>query len=477
MLMLVVGSLVVLSAGSAGADPIRVERPTRVVVAPTSFQAYGSLDEPLSEQHSEAFRTGVRRYLANHDETYRLVSRGELREQVTSQPVYEETHRVAEDWAKLGTESYKNLRTDEAIRQLENAVEKYRSIDHRLVEPKRVAEVLMYLSLSYLNQGENAARPLTLMEQMIRLDPQRLFRRGFYPDKIANFFASARQDKLRAMQTNGPSEERAKGLAEMMDAEIVAFGSAVPRGDGGYEARLFLYSRPDEAFVETEGLAVESREPAAFRAASNRLVGRMTPCLQPPRDDEQVDTIVESRGDGPLSMQLGFAYGTFLRFPEPPIAKPFGNIGVSTDIHLALTEEFSIRGGVDILHSLRDYSGRIMDPLYTVRGHLGPDLGANVGRFNFGLSVGLEGTHVSPFVLCRNLDVPAQATSCPNAQDRERFDLPFLVGVNVHPRVRFHLFDSFELVAGGGYTFFFVPFSNPPLNNPIVGEAGIQYRF
>lgn len=476
-LALGVGLLLVAAAAPALGEPIPVERPVRVVVAPTSFRAFGSLEDgTLEETHSEAFREGVRRYLANHEEAYRLVGRDEIRGEVTSQPVYQDTRGAGDDWAKLGIENYKKLRTEEAIRQLENAVEKYRSIDYDLVEPERVAEVLMYLALSYLNQGDNAARPLTLIEEMIRLDPQRVLRKGFYPDNIVNFYVSARQGLLRSLQATEPSEERASKLAEMAEAELVVFGSAVPAGDDEFEARLFAYSRPDDQFVESEAIGVETREAEGFRRASNRLIGRMTPCLYRPETDRQVEPIVDSRGDGPLSIRLNFAYGSFLEYPDT-IAKPFGNIGLSAGFHVLLTREFGLRAGVDILHSMKDYSGRIIDNLNIFRTYLGPDLGGDVGPLNLGASVALEGTHVSPFVLCQELNVPAQATGCANSSDRQRFDPSFMVGVNVHPRVRLELIESFELVAGGGYTYYFVPFSEPALNNPISGEIGVQYRF
>ena len=450
-------------------------------MAPGSFGVFGSLsDEKFDYTLSEDFRRGVRRYLANHDAVYEVVTASEVRGDIVSQPLFGDTRSVAEEWAKIGINSYKHLRTGEAIKQLENAIEKYDAIDYDVVDPKRVSEVLMYLALSYLNEGDNAARPLVLMKRMIRLDPSRLLRHGFYPDKIANFFASARQDALRELREKGPEEKRAEELLEMTDAELVVFGNVFAGGEAGYEATLRVYSKKLGEFVEPETLHIREAIDRTVRAASNRLMSRYTPCIVEPEatGGQNVDPIVKSSGDGPLSIHVDFAYGSFLIYPNEWIDKPFGNIGVGLGANLLLTQEFGLGLTVQVLDSQRDYSGRIVDGFSTVRTIISPDLGFGVGRFNFGLSVGLEGTHISRFVICKDLNEPAQKTNCPDPEQREAFDdLDFLLGVNARPRVRYRLIDAFELTAGAGYTYFFVPFSTQPLNNLISGEGGIQYRF
>ena len=468
-----------VSAREAAAEQVSVERPVRIVLAPNSFRAYAALEaEDFDYGLADRLRAGVRRYLANHPETFDVMTAAEVREQVIAQPVFGGTRSVAEEWGKIGTNSYKHLRTSEAIRQLENAVEKFASIDYAVIDPKRVSELLMYLSLSYLNQGDNAARPLVLMKRMIRLDPSRLLRRGFYPDKIANFYASARQDLLRRLREEGPEVSRAKRLVELTGADLVVFGNAFPKGDGSHDATLRVYSEKSGEFLEAQTLTVGELTPRSARGAANRLMSRMAPCIyQKPEPSGEVDTIVDSTGEGPLSIHLNFAYASFLRYPEA-IEKPFGNLGVGLGADVLLTEEFGISASVQVLRSQPDYSGRIVDEFSTVRTIVGPDLGIDVGIFNFGLSVGLEGTHVSRFAVCEDLNVPAQEMGCPDANDRKVYDdMGFLLGVNARPRIRVDLFDSFALLVAGGYTFYFVPFAAQPLNNPIAGEAGIQYRF
>lgn len=461
---------------SAAAQSIPVERPVRTVVAPTSFRAFGK----LSNKHfdaglSEAYRRGVQRYLARHDEAYEVVTPEEVREKVRSQPVFAETLRVAEEWAKLGAENYKHLRTEDAIQQLENALEKFDRIDYQYIDPERVAEVAMYLALSYLNQGDNAARPLALMKRMIRLDPDRVLRKGFYPTKIANFYASARQDALDRLQSDGPTQKRARKLAELMGAELVVFGTVVPRGDGAHQAKVFVYSVPDEQFVEPESVGISEPTPAGFGDAGNRLISRITPCLYQETDTGGSETIVESPGQGPLSIQLNFVYASFLTYPDDRIQRPFGNLGLSLDAHLALTEEFALRIGLGVMRSLLDYGGRLVEHARTIRGQIGPDLGIGIGRFDLGLSVGLETADISPFAYCK-APVPAQVIGC-DEDVLERKNPGFMVGANVRPRLRMEIVEAFDVTVAAGYTFYFVPFTDQPLNNPLSGQFGIRYRF
>jgi len=335
----------------------------------------------------------------------------------------------------------------------------------------------MYLALSYLNQGDNAARPLTLMKRMVRLDPDRVLRTGFYPNKIANFYASARRDALDRLQSEGPTEQRGEALAERMDAQLVVFGTVVPRGDGNHQAKLFVYSAPDERFVEPEAVGISETTPEAYRAAGNRLISRITPCVYRETDTGGEGRVVESRGEGPLSIQLSFIYASYLTYPESDrIERPFGNLGLSVDARLLLTEEFGLRMGVGVMRSLLDYGGRIVEHLRTIRAQVGPDLGVEVGPFDVGLTVGLEGANVSPFAICK-ADVPAQEVGCEESNVSRYEDLDFLLGANVRPRVQLELFEAFDVTAGAGYTFFFVPFAEQPLNNPVSGHVGIKYRF
>lgn len=468
MLALVVG------AGSPLAEPLEVERPVEIAVAPSSFRIFGPpTDGDFDYSVDAATRSGVTRYLARHDDIFDVVSPRRVREVLRSRPLYDETLSDAKQWAKYGTENYKRLEVDKAIDQLENAVERFDKIHYAQVAPERTAERLMYLSLSYLNRGNAATRPLEAMQRMVRLDPSRLMREGFYPGRVAEFYQSARRDVVRRLQERGPRRERAEQLLEWTDAELAVFGGTFRTEEGQYRSKLFVYSKSEGEFLDPESTVVETPTAAKLREASNRLMSRFAPCLYEPTDEGSQRTLVDSPGQSPLSLHLTFAYTSFLEFPDA-IEKPFGNAGVGIGSKVAVTEEFGLGLGFNLLSSFRDFSGRILDNFSTIRVFAGPDIGVDVGPVNLGLSAQLEVANIGDLRICADDEIPPQR-DC-RAAVEEFPDLDVLAGFNTRPRARVNLFDTFELVAAGSFTTFLLPAARP-LNNPLSGEFGIRYRF
>jgi len=461
--------------GSARADPIADERPTKIAVAPSSFRIFAPLEDGgLDDSVGTSTRLGATRYLANHDDIFDVVTAEEVRDHLQARPMYEETLAEAREWAAYGTDNYKQLEIDKAIDQLENAVERYGAIHYGDLEPERMAEVLMYLALSYLNEGNVGTRPLEAMERMVRLDPSRTLREGFYPGRVAEFYRSARTEVMRRLQERGPRTDRAEKLVEWTDAELAVFGGTFPAEEGGYLVKLYVYSKSEGSFLEPVSTRVEAPTASNLQGAANRLMARLAPCIYEPTDDESSDTLVESPGQGPLSLHLTFAYASFLEYPDP-IEKPFGNGGVGIGSKLAITEEFGIGIGLNLLSSFRDFSGRILANFSTIRIFSGPDIGIDVGPLNLGLSAHLEVARLGGFQLCADETRPPPR-GCPESNRRTYPELNVLAGFNTRPRVRLKLLETFELVAAGSFSTFLLPASRP-LNNPLSAEFGIRYRF
>jgi hypothetical protein len=471
---------VVLWAPGLSAEPLSVERPVQIAVAPSSFQVYGRLDEaPLSLTIRRSYHRGVARYLARHDEMFDIVPESEVRRRLL-QGDASDTIGVAREWAELGIRNYKQLRTEEAIEQLEKAVERFERLRYGLVDPERMSDVLLYLARAYLDRGHNEARPLVLMKRMIRLDPSRRLRKGYFPDRVVDFYRSARRELLRDLRRNGPSKARGRAIADRTDSDAVFFGYVLPRLEGGYEAFLFLYTRQQDRILPPATVTLSSVESATLQRAANRMASRYAPCLyDPPEPERRTDTVVQSRGNGPFSLQLKFVYGSFLKFPAP-IEKPFGHLGFGAAGHLRLTEEFGIDLEFQVLNSIRDYDGWVVDDFSTFRGLMGPDLGLDLGDFNLGARVALEAASVSEFRVCTQVD--AIPFGCRNAQ-RTIDDFTFMLGLNLRPRVRYEIVRAFQITAGAGLTYFFYPLTGPgeggegELSFPLTGEVGVQYRF
>ncbi|GEM_PF-3334925 len=484
--MLVAGLLVVVSPAGAAAQssstedrPIADGRPASVVVVPTSFQTFRR--EVPSESEStrptssdRGLYAGAARLAANHPRTFTSVSPRELRRRVEERPLYDDRLEVAQQWAQLGIESYKRLNTAKAIDQLEKAIERFDDVDYQLVAPKRVAEVSMYLSLSYLAEETNAARSLVLMKRMIRLDPTRVLRRGYYPDDIVNFYRSARRDVIAELRDEGPAPSRARRIANLAGAELVVFGHALP-ADDGLEITLRVYSSRQKGFIEPFRVAIDGAASGRhLRQVGNRLMSRVATCIYSPADPNR-SNLVNSGGESPFSMHVDFAYMSWLKFPEP-LESPFANIGLEVGAEMSLTDEVGLGLGAQVVNSIRDYNGVLTEDFSTLRVFFGPTLGFQLGRFNVGVDFAVEASHIGSIVLCTDLnDVPL---GCPDPSDRRTFEeLDFMLGVNAHPRVRFRLYDTLSLSAGASISYYFIPFSGRPLGYPLTVTAGVRYRF
>jgi hypothetical protein len=460
------------SAQSSGEPtPIAKGRPASVVVVPTSFQTYRT--DALG-QHTRALYEGTARFAANHPDTFSTVTPQELRSRVEGRSLYEDRLEVAQQWARLGVKSYKRLNTAKAIDQLEKAVQRFDDIDYQLVAPNRVAEVLMYLSLSYLAEDTNAARSLVLMKRMIRLDPTRVLRRGYYPDDIVNFYRSAREDVIAELREEGPAPARARRIASITGADLVVFGHALP-DDEGTEITLRVFSTRQQGFVEPLSLGIDGPAgPEALKRVGNRLMSRVATCVYTPAQPSR-SNVFDSKGNSPFSLRVDFAYMSWLKYPEP-LESPFGNLGLEVGAEMSLTDEVGLGLGVQVVNSVRDYNGVLTEDFSTLRVFFGPTLGFQLGRFNIGVDFAVEASHIGSIVLCTDLnDVPL---GCPDPSDRRTFEeLNFMLGINAHPRVHVRVFDTLSVTAGASISYYFIPFSGRPLGYPLTATTGVRYRF
>jgi len=485
--MLVVPSMAAAQDGTEEAEPI-AEPPVRIAIAPSHVRAFApsGLSPEATRRLHERLRRGAVRYVANHPEQFNVVTPSQVSDVTRSQAGYQRKLEVAEGWAEMGVASYKQLNFEDAVERLEKAVEAYDDVRHQFVDPGRVAEVMMYLSLSYLSSGGNAARPLTLIRRMVLLEPSRKFREGYYPEDIVSFYESTRDDALARLRDRGPAPERATWLAEEADADWTAFVYAFPLDDQSgesadsarYELGLWLYSASRGEMLEVRRIgAPDSNEPGVpperLTDASNRLMSRIGCCVYEAPEPSR-ETLVTSSGQSPYSVNIGFAYASYLRYPEP-IDRPFGNIGFDFGASAQLTREFGIVIGGHVLSSLRDYSGRLVDGFTSMRFFAGPDLGVQIGPVNLGGHLALEVAGTGPYAVCTNLD--ALATGCEDPSNRRAFGNHIAAGLNARPRVQVELVPSFSIAGGASISYFVVPFPERRLGFPISFDVGVRYRF
>ncbi|AWV90614.1 hypothetical protein [Bradymonas sediminis] len=475
------GALLFIVAGPAGlsAQAPPAPKPASLVISP-HFQVFADFeDADAAVRTSRAFYQGAADFARRQHDTLYLVSQSDLQQAVRTARGYDYRLTNAELATRLGIDSYTKLDVASAATYLESAFETYQELNYGLVDPERVAEVALYLALSYIEQDRTTLKLFDRLQTMTLLDPARRIRPGYYPDDVVRIYDSARESLVTLLRDEGPQTREAAALAEFSDTDFAAFGYAWPTERGTFEATLYVYSQSESRFLPPESIEIADLDPATLRAAGNRLMSRFLPCLiAPPQPTAPASTVVTTNGASPFSLDFGFAYTSFMQYPyqERARTQPWGNYGLSVAGRLQLTHEFSLVLGAQLLNSMRDYAGFVFDDFSIARGFFGGDLGVSVGAFNFGAQLSLEGSSLGSFYACP--DINAQCAERADRNFAVRIDNDSLfVGANVRPRIIWNAYRQFSLIASGSASYYFVPLSRRNFNIPLSGQLDVSYRF
>lgn len=479
----VISSIAVVICGPvpAGADDAAS---ARVVVAPDVQSFEGQLD---STEDAQRLRRAIRRGASESWEQVpggqlEVVTPRRLEETIVEEPLYEGTLQLARDLGQLGIDAYKQVRTDEAVDYLERSLDNFEQISHDFVDPGEVAEIQLYLALSYLEDGTDVVRPIELFQQMIRLDPSRHIQRGYYPDFIVQYYEQGRDRLFEELLERGPSGDQADRIAQLADSRYVFHGYALPRAEREIELVGYLYDATEQQLREVERLTLAEVDEGRLEEGFSRLASRLATCLiEDGSDDSPGDSPRGAPAGAPggnLSMQLGTSYGTFLEIPDP-IEDPFGNYGLTLGAGWAVTPEFQVVAQLQISNSMRDYSGVLRDNFTTIRGSIVGELGRRFGALYIGGAVGFEGLRTGTIRAFTDRScIPDPQRLCPGDTGTAVFDdrQPHW-GVRLQPTVGWGLSDSFELVSTAGVGYYFSPLEDRLLNFPVNAELGLRYRF
>lgn len=440
-------------------------------------------------------RYGARRYLANHTEYFELVADTELAAAVTAQPGYAQSLEVARGFAEIGLQKYKELDMPGAIQFLSRARQAFLDIRHEVVAPQEVAELLVFLSLSYIERGDSASQALGTLRELILLAPEQPLQPGIYPDNVVAAYRDARQALIREIDRRGlPLEldNQARDLARLTGADAVVMGFVIPaaRRDG-YKVRFFPWSRSLDRVERSDTLDIPRLDVESVQSAGNRLAARYADCIRAPAEIP-TDPVPKARGLSPVSLELSLSYATFLQFPRLRLADAsdevnlgrityFGNYGVSVAAIYALRREFGLFTRVQILTSQRERSGGLdAREFATLRGVFGGEFRAQLQRLHFGAQLGVDLTHLGDFAILDPECVPKpRVGACSNENAAEHYrDYDLLIGLNATPSISFEVTRSLEVVSKTSMSLFlFSTAADSDVNFPWSGELGFRYRF
>ncbi|RAL21277.1 hypothetical protein DL240_14225 [Lujinxingia litoralis] len=474
--------------------PASTEPRLRLALAPQA-RAFALEHDLSAEQAAELHQSlarGAWRYFAPGDE-FALIAPDHLTEAITSEALYEGTLALARQWHEMGEESFKRLEPADAIKHLERALQNYRAIHHDVIQPEEVAQTLRFLALSYLEDGTNVVRPLELMQEMILLDPQRRILPGYYPDFIVQYYQSARNTLWRELEQRGPSLEQARREAGIVGADLLLYtfafpalpasaqgGAPVDAPAAGITVVAYLYDAREDAFLPPESISLRSLQPELLQSAANRLASRLAACvLEPLQVAEPAPAdLVASRGQGRLSLELGLAYASFLKV-DAPLQTPFGNVGMGLGADYALTREFGLVAGLQILNSMRDYDGLLREDFTTFRAWAGGRLAWEIGPLELGIAASFELANLSPMrVFTDKSCIPAPDLLCPGDLGTRTFENKGAsVGARLNPRISWRLNSSLWLTLNSSLSYYIGSPDERPINLPVSTDLGIRYRF
>ncbi len=472
---------ILLPAGEVAAEG--VEEPRRVAMA-SDLRVFNPVTEgngasnPSLEVYQEAMQRGVEQQWRSSNHQATVLGGDELDEAVAGAPMYEDNLELAREWGQMGIEAYKQVQTQTAAEYLERSLQYFEAIAHDIVAPREVSEILMYLALSYLEDGTNVVRPLDVLQEMIRRDPGRRLQSGYYPDFVVQYYENARQTLWRELREDGPPEDESKRIAELTDAEFVFHAYAIPTSADAVELVAYLYDVDDEQFLPAERLSLQSLDEQQVQEGFGRLASRLSACLvEAVPEPGEVDGFAPT-GTSRLSVMLGMTFGSFLQVPTP-VEAPFGNYGMNVGLGWSLTPDFRVTASLQIANSIRDYSGVLADSFTTIRAVAGSELGRAVGPIYLGFGVGLEMSRFGPMqVFTDKSCIPDPDRLCPGSTGRDTFDDEALHwGVQLRPRIAWKLSQTFQFSSSVAMGYYFSPLEDQLLNFPLIGEVGIEYRF
>lgn len=443
----------------------------RVVVSPLTYHP-PMTGEASSEEVTSALGDGLTSAFRRSHRTD-VVDREELVETIVSTPLYAKTVQLGESWATMGIDAYKGLDLDGAVRSLREAIDSFREVGHDLVAPRRFAELLMFLSVSHLERKSQMVEPLDRMQEMILYDPGRVLERGFYPERVVQFYESARIALERDLH-RAPDIALNERLAVEVEADYVA-SAYVFEESGEFEMIGYIWDAATGQALPAESIRLDSLDPDTVRESANRLGTRLIACIAKP--DEIVRRVEPSDGSSPLALNVNFAYTSFFTLPGAGWLRPFPNIGASFGAGWSLTREFAIVAMAQIVTSTSEFSNGLLEDFTTLRGFAGTDLGWSFWDFTLGLSTQLEVTKVGDITTC-NADIPTKLQTEGQCDEfAESYVSPVFIGVNARPHLSYQLLKSVELQLSASLSYFFVPLNDRELNLPVSGETGLIYRF
>lgn len=443
----------------------------KILVLPNGIQPINTPDL------SDAVGKGAESYLRHQDRNIvDFLSFRTFQNQLLEYSIYKERLNLAKGFVELGIDLFQKMDVKGSTENLEKGLAQFRELGYAFIAPKEVSNALIYLALSTLDDHGDIGTTLEIFKEMILIDPEIDLKEGLYPENAISYFRSARLELEKKTRIDPQSRPIVSIAFELSDADYIATYSIISGTQVSNSKHLIVldvFDRANDRFFDRVKLPLIDLEKTTIEDAANQLMSQFITCLEEPT--ELPERIKKSKGKSPWSLELGFAYLSFFKFPGPTDLGPFGNAGGAIGLSYNLTEEFALQISAHVTSSFRDRNGALLDTFQTMRAFVGGDIGMNLGDFRLSVGTFLEGTFLPNVQICNTVDYRARSGQCNNRVKNENFGS--FIGVNLRPRAHYRVNDSLSVFIGASSSFYLFPITKNTVNFPNTGEMGLKYRF
>ncbi|GEM_PF-5572654 len=434
----------------------------------------GGYNHAFSKHQQTLIQKSAETYVRNNTRNIlELLPLSQFKKDLKSKPSYEDRLDLAKGFITLGIDLFQKMDSAGSVRNLERGLEQFRELGHAFIAPDEVSNALLYLALTRQDESTDVGRILSLFKEMILTDTSIQLKKGLYPDNAVSFYNSARKELENDIRRGSPETMLVQKASLFSRSTYTASYTLLLNKSGSFKMILDVYEQGEARFKKRFSVDLSDVQDRTLSEAASRLMSRFITCLEEP--SKRVSIPKKSTGKSPWSLQLSFAYTSYLTFPGPEDLEPFGNAGGLIGLSYAFTEEFALQGAFEILNSIRDRNGVISDNFQTLRIFAGNDIGIRFGVVKISIATFIEGAFLPEVKVCIPVDIRSRSGDCKNTVSKENFGA--FLGVNLRPRISAKASESISVIAGANASFYLLPFTNSPINFPVSGELGLTYRF
>ena len=305
--------------------------------------------------------------------------------------------------------------------------------------------------------------------ELLVLDPERRFDRGYYPPPIEKALAGAQDDlalHIESLIAARFSPVRLDALARQLDLDAFIVGAVVGPPDAP-ELRLALYDQRSRGFSALERAPLGD-EPAAADAVDRALTAWHTCALE-----ADTGSMFRTPARKRWYLDLGYAHGLWVKHARTrdPLQLTGGQLTLSYEPNPAL----NLFARASQLITLVDGNGDLLDSFVEARLTVGAGLAFGSPGLRFFARMGLDaGFSLSELAMTTDVDCKFFGLDHSRCTSRFTADAPALwVGLDFSLGTRITLADTWYLTFSlGAASYLFDPDDAGALNFPVQASLG-----